>query len=501
MPCLNSFSFRTFAVVAALTFLGTVPSSIAAQEESGNFFEGFNSPLRSATSGGGADQNGAVPEEPDSPQYEQLASDALASGEVHPSQQIETELTDNKAYEQFRRTNTSTLSDILKSGKGDPESMKVIDESLKQMLYSLTVKEHQQSDEVNEIFERIYYYFVYKIGENMTPTSAQQYREQVYSRMLPLIEELLKQNYRVRIQAATLLSDLDLKLGDARNNVAPIPYRAAVELAVKHVMSDEQAEAVKISLMRSLQKGLKYGGFAKNIRQKIAQVCIDELLKKADFWWYQRELIRTLTVCDVDTDETGKPFVVHALAVILSDPTRHYMVRSQAAHALGRVPMTAAMQINFELLSYELLNLSVEMAKERNSRIDAYASKNNQVPPQFLSHWGICFVNVYLAYNPLNAREKSDGIGLLQRTTRAGMNNNAAQVKQTYALTLPMVRFILTDGNLSNKFEDGWIQSGVDYLKDYPPGDLKVAPNTEPLVNLEPKSPDADRATATASIK
>ncbi|MEZ6047580.1 MAG: hypothetical protein R3C11_18765 [Planctomycetaceae bacterium] len=58
---------------------------------------------------------------------------------------------------------------------------------------------------------------------------------------------------------------------------------------------------------------------------------------------------------NIDTDDSGNPVVVQALAIVLSDPTRHKMVRSQAAHALGRVPYSSGMQINFELVSYELI--------------------------------------------------------------------------------------------------------------------------------------------------
>ncbi|WP_144996373.1 hypothetical protein [Polystyrenella longa] len=473
-------------LIATLILFVDAPQSVFAQEDSGNFFEGFAKPLRNLTADGGSeDIADSKTEQAPPPAVEELALDLLVSGQTHPSQQIDTELTNAEAIKDFAR-NRSQLGDILEEGKIDSDSMEVIRKSLEQLLYSLTVKEHQKSEESNKIYDLLYRYFVKKSGEDLPPIQRQRYREQVFSQMLPLMEEMLKQNYFVRLRIAILLSDLDLKIGDYRNNISPVPFRAAVDLALKTVASEDQPEAVKICCLRSLHKGLQYGDFSKVYRLQIVAVCIDQLLGKADNWWYQRELVKCLEVSDVDIDENGVPVVVHALAVVLSDPTRNKMVRSQAAHALGRVPISSGMRINFELLSYELLSFTISMAEERDDMISSY--EGSQVPAAFMSHWGLCFGNVYLAYQPLDQQEKTNEVGLLQRTTRPGMNDHATQIKETYSRIHPFFSFLLNKNNFNTKFPEAMVTSGKKWLEEYPPSDFKVAPNTEALVNLNQKS-------------
>ncbi|MCA9040902.1 MAG: hypothetical protein KDA65_11190 [Planctomycetaceae bacterium] len=487
-------------LTAALILFVGAPIITFAQDDSGNFFEGFSKPFRNISPNGEVvDVTESTVEQAPPPAVEQLAVQLLADGQAHPSQNIHTELTDAEAYNKFLRTNRSRLSTILETGEFSPDAVKVIDESLEQMLYSLTVQEHLKSDESNKIYQEIYRYFISKAGNNLPPVQRQTYREQIFARMLPFLEKLLQQNYFVRLRIAILLSDLDLKQGDSRNGISPIPYRGAVELALKTIASQDQPEAVKICCLRSVNKGLMYGDFSKSNRVKIAALCIDELLEKANSWWYQRELVKTLEKTNVDVDDQGLPFIAHALTLVLSDPTRKEQVRSQAAHALGRITYTPAMQINFELISYEILNFTISMAEKRNTLIKEYGGDGAKVPPAFMSHWGMCFGNAYLAYQPQNKDEKQAGAGLLIQTSRPGMGQHATQIKETYARIHPFFNFLLDETHTRSQFPDALIDSGKEWLREYPPSDLKVAPNTKPLVGLQTNPENDSTKAATAA--
>lgn len=490
----STLPLKAMAFLISLTLIGF--STVSAQDD---FFKSFDLPRKASSSGkasGGPKGKGAVPDEVEPPPaVQERAGEVLTSGEAHPSLELENypPLISKDEYDGFRRKR-SEFRQLISEGTTDDASREKVNAGLKILLHGLTLEELQDSVAANEALKNVFRYVVFNAGSKINQSASRRlYREELFDSMMPLLKELLQHNYYVRLRATIILGNMDLVPGKLREGVEPEPYRPAAELCLELISSDDQPEAVKIKAARCVEKSLKYGELRSSTRKNAALVCIDQLLNDSQTWWYKNVLIDCLVATELEINE-NKPFIVEALAKVLSDPTQHKMSRSHAAYALGRVPMNSQMQLNLHLISFEIMSLAVSMANDRNNLIRTY---QGAPPEQFMSEWGICFQGTYLAYQPTNQLEKNLGMGLLQRVTKPGMGNDSAVITGSYALISQFYAHCMRLENIKSPFPEAMITAGREWLDEYPPGDFRVSPQSEPLIGVsEPQEKANSEVTA-----
>jgi hypothetical protein len=187
---------------------------------------------------------------------------------------------------------------------------------------------------------------------------------------------------------------------------------------------------VKLLAVNKLIRVLKIGTPNVNERTKIAEAIIAELAKTNTHWWYQMRLAGALG--SVALGDLKQPIVVVALKGVVSDSKRTWSVRSEAAKALGRIPLPPA--TNPTSVVVAIADLALQLAK---------AAQQKPEDPQ----WKAAFWKVYLAFMPFDEKDKD-----ATKTGKAGLLNNATVsgfAKPPYSLIVPMVGAVRNDQRLT----------------------------------------------------
>lgn len=189
--------------------------------------------------------------------------------------------------------------------------------------------------------------------------------------------------------------------------------------------------------------------------------------------WYQWRLAEGLGKMPTIQNQDKRPVVPQALARVLIDEKRSWLVRAEAAESLGRLPYYQD-NIDLGLVAYLTAELTEQMT-------EAY----NKDPK--LASWKLCFIKVYGAFRPLDDDQKR---GLLTQVEKGPLAGHKRAVQEAFDLVLPIVRKVVTN------------PEGIDtpqanlkkWLEANPPKSHKIHPDEEPIVKKQGNAGGQDPA-------
>lgn len=204
-------------------------------------------------------------------------------------------------------------------------------------------------------------------------------------------EVLPNNNYYVRMQAARILSQLNLKERPVSGRGNPVSYVPAMEPLVEVLENPDQPEPLKVIAAAGVARIADYADLMDaNLKFRAGDALTKEIARNGTHPWYQMRLAEALAALELDFDRNRQPIVITALLGVIQDENRHCLARSAAAKALGRTPIPAG-QFDENVAAGALLKLSHDMAL-------AYNKSPNDVV------WYECFWNLYVTFKP-NAGE------------------------------------------------------------------------------------------------
>jgi hypothetical protein len=288
-------------------------------------------------------------------------------------------------------------------------------------------------------------------GKLIPAADVRNFRRYILQEILKQTEALLKKNLYVRIQAVTLLGELDLTEPDAQGKLKLEAFTESLPVLVKVISDPEQPDVVKIAATRSIVRLLRFGVASVPHKYEVANAVTSELKDDKKFFWYQLRLAEALSLLDVTLDLTDrKPFIVNTLRMVMNDPKRDWQVRSMAVRSLGRVPFDPSVPV--ATVMAEIAQFANDMAKAAQAQ-----PKNAQ--------WTTNFWWLYLAFNALDANDMDAA-----KKIRGGLRNNpaaASACEPVYQLVHPITNALLNGQPVTVqmvKAIEDWLQ------KNKPPG-------------------------------
>ena len=250
-----------------------------------------------------------------------------------------------------------------------------------------------------------------------------------------------RQNLRVQINVAFLLSELNAVKGRVSNKTPDIKFTPAIVPLCDVVDDPYQLDAVKlvavrgiVTILASCRPEPTY-----DLRLRVAR-SFDNRLKRPfqsspqrqrvdshlQHIWLQERLVNGLAASGILIDNKAQdPFVDKTLGRILSNPKRHWMVRAAASQALGRAALIPG-QFPSEIRAYQVVELAYSMAAAYNLRPrDGY--------------WGRCFWRLYFVFKQVHPNE------LASHGRPAGLLNQvpSARMRDAYDQVLPLVAHVI----------------------------------------------------------
>ncbi len=282
-------------------------------------------------------------------------------------------------------------------------------------------------------------------GKLAPAADVRNFRKYIMTEIVKQTEPLLKKNLYVRIQAVTLVGELDVTETDVQRNLKLEAHSDGLPLLAKVLADPEQPLSVKVAAARSIVRLLRYGVPSVPIKHEVANAIVAELQDGKKFFWYQLRLVEALSLLDTVLDlQNRKPFVTDTLRLVMNDPARDWQVRSMAARGLGRVPFDSSVDLN--AVRREIAQFAHDMAKA------AQLQPKNPI-------WKTNFWWLYLAFNAQDGTDQDAA-----KRGRAGLRNNAATASLSepiYQLILPITNKLLADQPVTVdqvKALDDWLQ-------------------------------------------
>jgi len=383
-----------------------------------------------------------------------LPADFRPPREVPPVMNITKELITAGEIKAFKK-DLIKYQKALRQGNLDNRVRDLIDRGVRFRLYQMTLKEnrrliHKRRDEMVRDVN-----FAGKV-----PGAKQDARLYLLAQITKRAEELLDNNFQVRLNTVILLSMLDEVDADNKRKIARKAYTPAAEVLLKVLVDPDQLEAIKLRAVAGLQRIASIGDPNNQLRLKMAKT-VDAELKKTNLnAWYQWQLVEALASMGLISDLRPRPFVVQTLAELVVDQKRHWVVRSAAAKALGRIPLNAG--INMDLLAFAIVDLSLQSAQ-------AYNTSPGDI------FWKRCFWYQYLGFHHENAAEKSSKMGLLLKSS------NRPKVKAAYDQVVSLVKHVINEPTPKPLTKEQ-LQPVADWLKNNQPDNYKVAPTEQPII-------------------
>lgn len=310
------------------------------------------------------------------------------------------------------------------------------------------------------------------------------FRKYVFDGIITKSQDLLDNNFYVRLNVVMLLNRLDIVAGGLGGK-GSVSY-AEIAVPLMDIMRDkDQSEPVKIAAVQGLKRVLLASQATRDQKNAIAVELMSQLDQKASMYWYPWVLVEAIGCIDEplilqtvpgDPAPTQKPFHVQKLVDVMRDQNRPWIVRSEAAKSLGRISLHPT--VRSDLIAHEIVVLSGGMSA-------AY----NKNPNQF--YWQQCFLDTYLAFKPLDATERAR---ITQVKPATLISKFAAQkaVSDTYKQILPPVLHILKqptviNGVLTNApIPVAILQAQQTWSNDNKPSVDRVAPGLPQLQAPKP---------------
>ena len=333
---------------------------------------------------------------------------------------------------------------VLNKAESDDAAKAVIKAGIRYRLAQMTLKENYQAENSKK-----QPYFITTLRNNLRrdlngagsaakdkkPEVIKEFRRNLMLEFVKQAAPLLENNLHVRIQVVVLMGELELVVGDSSKGIATEAFTPVFDTFVKAILDPKQDVSVKIAAVNGLTRILKNGTPNVNERTRIAEAVISELdrVKAADQpseGWYELRLVGTLGSAALD--QLKQAIVVTALKKVVSDPKRSWTVRTEAAKALGRVPLPPAS--NPASVVFAVSEMALQLAK---------AAQQAPADPQ----WKSAFWKTYLAFWSVDANEKD-----VTKANKAGLLNNpvvAGGAKAASAHITPLCATILKGGRLT----------------------------------------------------
>lgn len=281
----------------------------------------------------------------------------------------------------------------------------------------------------------------------------EEFRRLVCEESLKVLKELLSNNHAARFVAITLLPELQPvnppNLGDPRRQILD---EAATTLA-DILMDENQPDTVKLIAAYSMSVYLDRVASSGTIQIKLARALISEL----DSWMpadgYQLQLLETLSRIQAPREVAGverKAIIFDALASVMQDKRRSYLIRCRAAGALGSVGFDAG--IKFDPLAWKVAQLAAEVSRGYEDQPAA-------------PHWDKCGEQLFLAFRGTN------GDGMLNRAPRSDV------VREAYAKVLPLAAGLI----LLNDIDESLITDAETWAAENVPEVLSYDGASPPL--------------------
>jgi hypothetical protein len=273
-----------------------------------------------------------------------------------------------------------------------------------------------------------------------------------------------------RINGAILLSELsDPKYNEkeAEGRNPAVPCVLAGEPLMKMVNDGKQLTAVRIWGVNGLVSLAEVPEIKPQLRGKIVETLVGLMdASGKEHVWYQWRLAEGLGKLNVVLDQNKRPVVPQALALVLADADRPWLVRAEAAQSLGNLPYT--MDIDMGLLAYETARLTQQMT-------DAY----NKQPK--MAMWKLCFLKVYGAFKPLGGNQKRALLTQVEKGTLAGYKRT---VQEAFDLVLPLVAKVVAKPAAVETAPEGMdtpLANLKKWLESNTPKSYKIHPDEEPI--------------------
>lgn len=188
-----------------------------------------------------------------------------------------------------------------------------------------------------------------------------------------LQDVLVNSNLAVRIQAATLLGNLNLMERSIVGSEPAIAYSPALGALLDGLEDTEEDKAsndallgAKVAAVEGVKRiAAEAQTIDATLRYRAADVMSAELAKTDTHYWYQMRLAEALAAINVDLNRSREPVVTTALLNVIGDPDRHRIVRTAAAKALSRTPIPAG-KFDADAAAQQILAMGRELALEYN---------------------------------------------------------------------------------------------------------------------------------------
>jgi hypothetical protein len=278
---------------------------------------------------------------------------------------------------------------------------------------------------------------------------------------------LFKYHAIARINGAILLAEMsDSKFNevDAEGNKPSVPCVLAWEPLLKLVNDKEQLVAPRIWAVNGLVRLATLPEIKPQLRIQIVDTLVARMYdSKGEHDWYQWRLAEGLGRLTVIQDQEKRPFVPQALATVLADSDRPWIVRAEAAQSLGRLPYSV--DIDMGLVAQQTANLVKEMT-------EAY----NRDPKRAI--WKLCFFKIYGAFKPIDDEDANKKRGMLSQVDRGVLAGYKRTVQEVFDLVLPIVAKVISNP----EGIDSSLQNLKKWLDANPPKSFRIAPGEEPIV-------------------
>jgi len=296
--------------------------------------------------------------------------------------------------------------------------------------------------------------------------------------------KLFNYHFVARLNGAILLADmseLNEVDGDGRNN-PPVRCIRAMDSLV-HLLDDpddkgrKQPDAVRVWGVEGLVRIGTVPDLKPAIRTQVGEVLARNLTSSnSDHDWLQWRLASAVGSVGVAYNLDKRPFAPEALASVLIDTKRSWLVRAEAAQSLGRLPLDR--DVDLSLVAHEVAELAQQMG-------DAYLKNPED------AMWKLTFLKLYLAFKPGSDEDATAGRGLLtQVSSKGSLAAYKKTVQEAFDLVLPIVKKVLTPPQN--------IEDSLSKLKDWLKNNPRVADKDKPIHEAPKSSAPAEPATSGA---
>ena len=245
-----------------------------------------------------------------------------------------------------------------------------------------------------------------------------EFREALCAALTDAYSKVLDNNFYVRLQAVTILSQLDVVPEEQQgaNRKPPQTYVPAMQPLLAVLANPDQLDPIKIRAATGIARIAEHAQLIPaELKFEAADVLTKELARVETHYWYQMRIAEALAALEFDRNRRGEPIVIDALLAVIADGNRHCLARTAAAKALARTRLPAG-AFNDKAAADRIVRLAHDMSVAFN--------KN---PGRI--HWVECYANLYMAFVPKDQAELEQlpTDSLLRRGTLPAAMNDAQQ--------------------------------------------------------------------------